>query len=62
MNLFDRTFDYIKNRRERILSGKINCITWGLPRFEHESPGIEQGTYYLNTANTKEGKLCPCMQ
>lgn len=56
MSLFDRTFDHMNNRRERRLSGKINCIPWGLPRFERESPGIEQGTYYLNTANSKVGK------
>lgn len=59
MSLFDRTFDHMNNRRERRLSGKVNCIPWGLPRFERESPGIEQGTYYLNTANSKVGKICP---
>lgn len=56
MSLFDRTFDHMNNRRERRLSGKINCIPWGLSRFEEHSPGIEQGTYYLNTANSKVGK------
>jgi hypothetical protein len=38
------------------LSGKINCIPWGLPRFEDESPGIEQGKYYLVTGASKAGK------
>ncbi|MGB0431152.1 MAG: hypothetical protein ACPGLV_11810, partial [Bacteroidia bacterium] len=42
--------------RKRILDGKINCIPWGLPRFEKYSPGIEQGKYYMVTANTKVGK------
>lgn len=43
-------------RRQRILDGKVNCIPWGLPRFETQSPGIEQKKYYLFTANSKVGK------
>lgn len=58
-NLFDRVLTKIKDRRERLLSGKINCIPWGLPRFENENPGIEQGKYYLITANSKVGKVLP---
>ena len=53
MSLFNRVYNNIVERRERILSGKINCIPWGLPRFENESPGIEQGKYYLISANQK---------
>ena len=52
MELFDRVFETIKQRRERILSGGINCIPFGLPRFEEELPGIEQGKYYNVTANS----------
>lgn len=51
-SLFSRTLNDLKRRRDRVLSGKINCIPWGLPRFECESPGIEQGKYYLITANS----------
>ena len=58
-NLFDRVLNKIQDRRERLLSGKINCIPWNLPRFENESPGIEQGKYYLITANSKVGRICP---
>lgn len=54
--LFRRVHNNLKNRRERILSGKVNCIPWGLKRFETQSPGIEQGKYYLITANSKVGK------
>lgn len=60
MSLFNRTFDYIVNRRNRILSGKINCIKWGLPRFEEEHPGLEQGKNVLFTANSKVGKTQIC--
>lgn len=55
-NLFDRVFDGLESRRKRILSGKINCIPWGFRRFEDQSPGIEQGKYYLLSANSKVGK------
>lgn len=55
-NLFLRTLNTVQNKRDRILSGKINCIPWGLPRFEAQLPGIEKGKYYLFTANSKVGK------
>lgn len=57
MSLFTRVRRSIDDRRERLLSGKVNCIPWGLPRFEQQIPGIEQGKYYLLTANSKVGKL-----
>ena len=56
MGLYKRVFQDLIDRRERILSGKINCIPWLLPRFETELPGIEQGKYYLITANSKVGR------
>ena len=59
MGLFDRVRKDLDERRERLLSGKINCLPWGLPRFEQELPGIEQGKYYLITANSKVGRICP---
>ena len=55
-SLFSRTLHSIEKKRQRLLDGKINSIPWGLPRFEVESPGIEQGKYYLITANSKVGK------
>jgi hypothetical protein len=55
-SLFDNTYKDLVTRRERVISGKINCIPWSLPRFEEESPGIEQGKSYLATASSKIGK------
>lgn len=52
MSLYNRVYKNLINKRDRILSGKINCIPWGLPRFENQLPGIEQGKYYLLTANS----------
>jgi len=52
-SLYSRVHKNITERRERLLSGKINCIPWGLSRFESELPGIEQGKYYLISANSK---------
>jgi hypothetical protein len=62
MSLFNRVFDNIVERRDRLLQGKINCIPWGFPRFENELPGIEKGKYYLITANSKVGRFCPLAQ
>lgn len=55
-SLTERVYENLVERRERVLSGKINCIPWNLPRFELSNPGIERGKYYLLTANSKVGK------
>ena len=60
MSLYKRVYENLIERRERLLSGMVNCIPWKLPRFENELPGIEQGKYYLITANSKVGRFCPC--
>jgi len=54
--LFDRVVNNLISRKERIESGQINCIPFGLPRFEKDFPGVEQKTYYQITASTKVGK------
>jgi hypothetical protein len=54
--LYDRILKNIENRRNNILSGKINCIPFGLPRFEEMCPGIEKKTLTYITASTKVGK------
>ena len=56
MSIIDRVFETLNNRRERILSGKVNAIPWGLPRFEEYNPGIEKSKYYIITASSKVGK------
>ena len=52
-NLYERVYEEIVERRKRLIDGKINCIPWGFPRLENRLPGIEQGRYYLVTANSK---------
>ena len=60
MSLFDRVYEDLKKKRQRSIDGKINCIPFGLPRFENAVAGIEQKKYYIVTANSKVGKLiCP---
>lgn len=54
--LFNRVLKSIEERKKRLSEGLENCIPWGLPRFEEVLPGIEQGKYYLITANSKVGK------
>ncbi len=59
MSLFGRVHSNLIERRDRLLSGKVNCIPWRLPRFEKHLPGIEQGKYYLVSASSKIGRFCP---
>lgn len=56
LKLFNRVYEDIKRRREKILSGKINCIPCSFPRFQSEWPGVEQSKFYLLTAQQKVGK------
>ena len=56
MELFNRVYQNIVDRRQRGLDGKVNSIPLGLPRFSGELPGIEQKTIYQITASTKVGK------
>jgi hypothetical protein len=58
-SLYSRVYGNITERRERLLTGKINCIPWNLPRFEEECPGVEKGKYTLVTANSKVGEVLP---
>lgn len=54
--LINRIFDYIQERKEKVLNGEINCIPLPFKRFKEEFPGIEQGKYYLVTGTTKSAK------
>ena len=56
MELFNRVYQNLQERRNKILNGGINCVPFGLPRFEEELPGIEQGKMICVTANAKVGK------
>ena len=56
LKLFNRVYEDIKRRRQKILSGKINCIPCSFPRFQSEWPGVEQSKFYLLTAQQKVGK------
>jgi len=56
MTLFERVVTNLEERRERVLSGKINCIPCPFHRFREEWSGIEQGKYYGITAQQKVGK------
>lgn len=46
----------IKERRERILSGKANSIPIPFKRFSQSFPGIEKGCFYVITSSTKGAK------
>ena len=46
----------LKERRQNVLLGGVNCIPLPFERFKSEIPGIEQGQYVVITANAKTGK------
>lgn len=54
--MIDRIIENLKERRERVLKGDINCIPFTFNRFSSDLPGIERGKYYLVSGNTKAGK------
>lgn len=55
-NLINRTIESIKKKRDIIISGNVNCIPSPFERFSSDFVGIEQGRYYLVSANQKGAK------
>lgn len=56
MSLIRRVINNVKEARNRIFEGKINCIPISFPRFRREFPGIRKKTYYLVSGGAKAGK------
>lgn len=52
----ERILDKLKQRQQRILSGKVNCIPSKFERFRNDFIGIEQECYYTITSFTKGAK------
>lgn len=55
-SLIQRVLQNAKERRDRILSGKVNCIPSPFRTFRYDFPGIELGTYYLVSGAAKASK------
>lgn len=55
-SLVKRVLGNLEKRRERVLTGGINCIPTPFPSFSSDFPGIEQGKYYLVSGSSKGGK------
>lgn len=53
LDSFERALKKLKDRRERILNGLINCIPLPFPRLRVWLPGIEKRRYNIVTANQK---------
>lgn len=56
MGLIDRVLQGAAERRERIISGKVNCIPSPFHTFRYDFPGVELGTYYLVSGAAKSSK------
>ena len=54
--MIDRIINNLKVRRERVLSGEVNCIPSSFTRFREDFVGIEQGKYFLVSGQTKAAK------
>lgn len=55
-SLRERVLNNLKERRERILNGQLNCIPSPFKRFSNDFIGLEQSCYYCITASTKGAK------
>ena len=54
--LREKVLSIFKERRQRILDGKINSIPSPFKRFSNDFIGFEKGTYMIVTSYTKGGK------
>lgn len=54
--MIERILKSLRERRRNIIEGNVNCIPSPFERFRGDFPGIEQGKYYLVSANSKVGK------
>ena len=55
MGLIDETLNYLRERRQNLIDGKVNCIPSPFTSFRQDFVGIEQETYYITTGNQKSG-------
>lgn len=55
-SLVSRVLEHLEYRRQKILTGGINCIPSPFSVFRNDFPGVEQGKYYLISGGTKAGK------
>ena len=53
---FSRVIGNLKDRKQRILDGKTNCIPLSFERFRKHFPGVEMSKYIIITAMQKIGK------
>lgn len=56
MGLVTRVLENLKTRREKVLSGGLNCIPSPFRVFRRDFPGVEQGKMYLLSGASKSGK------
>lgn len=56
MNKLEKDIERLKQRRQRVIEGKYNCIPFPFPRFKNLFPGVEQEKFIVITANQKIGK------
>ena len=56
MGVVERTLQYLRKRRENVISGNVNCIPSPFKSFRNDFVGTEQETYYLVSGVQKSAK------
>lgn len=54
--MINRIINKLKDRREKVLNGEVNCIPSSFTRFRDDFVGVEQGKYFLVSGQTKAAK------
>ena len=54
--MIKRIINNLKERRERVIKGDINCVPSSFARFRDDFVGVEQGKYYLVSGQPKSAK------
>lgn len=52
----EELYQYIDERKQKLLDGGVNCIPTPFPTFKYDYPGVELGTYYLISGASKSSK------
>ena len=59
-NLYESSLTSLKEKKQRVKDGKLNCIPFNLGEFTLEVPGIEREQIVIVTAGSKVGKTQLC--
>lgn len=56
MSRRERILQELRERRQKVIEGNINCVPLPFPKFRNDFCGVEQGKYYLVSGLSKSSK------